>query len=321
MNGRSQDPIISVRGLAKSFDGLPAIRSLDLEVRADQMFGLIGPDGGGKTTLLRILCGLVIPDAGDVQVLGFDSVRDQDRIKDDIGYMPQRFSLYPDLTVAENLRFFADIYSVPRAEREQRTERLMEFSRLAPFARRRAGALSGGMKQKLALSCTLIHTPRLLILDEPTTGVDPVSRGEFWEILAELRRQGVTILVTTPYMDEAARCDCAALMYQGQILTRGTPDQITGQCPHKLIRVYTPKAQVAAQILKESSQYSSVELYGDRVHVAALDLKRDLKSVEQTLQQANIPFSSMEEAEPELEDTFVYLVTHRNENDGLSHSR
>ncbi len=302
------NPLIIVRGLLKSFDGNKALQELDLEIEAGMMFGLIGPDGAGKTTLLRILCGLLLPDSGDVSVLGFSPITEQEKIKSQIGYMPQRFSLYPDLTVRENLRFFADIYGISKTEWRSRYERLMEFSRLGPFVKRKAGALSGGMKQKLALSCTLIHTPKLLILDEPTTGVDPVSRMEFWDILRDLKSQGVTILVTTPYMDEAALCDYAALMYKGKILARGTPGNIVKQFPHSLIRVYTAEAQKASKILKSIDAFESVELYGDRVHVATSDIESSVVLIEETLHKQGIIYSSINETNPNLEDTFVHLV-------------
>ena len=308
MKSRAENSVISVRGLQKSYGELPAIRGLDLEVQSGLMYGLIGPDGAGKTTLLRILCGLILPDGGEVRVMGFDPVGEQDRIKDLIGYMPQRFSLYPDLTVAENMRFFADIYNVPKAEREQTTRRLFQFSRLGPFADRKAGALSGGMKQKLALSCTLIHTPKLLILDEPTTGVDPVSRGEFWDILSELRREGVTILVTTPYMDEASLCHRITLMFQGRALVQGRPEHVTADFPHNIIRIYTDEVQSAGEALKRESGFGSVHLFGDRIHVAVSDVSTSLERIKKALENAQIAFSSIEEAKPDMEDVFVNLT-------------
>lgn len=206
--------MIEVRDLHKRYGATEAVRGLSLSVPGGTICGLIGPDGAGKTTTMRILCGLLRPDGGEASILGHDCARETRAIKDHLGYMPQRFSLYPDLTVAENLRFFADLFAVPRAERAAREVELMEFSRLAPFVGRRAGRLSGGMKQKLALCCTLIHTPQVLILDEPTTGVDPVSRREFWRILRDLAGRGLALLVSTPYMDEAGMCDAVVLMHK-----------------------------------------------------------------------------------------------------------
>jgi len=306
MNDFNGNAVVSACNLRKSFASIEAIRGFDLKLYSGEMHGLIGPDGAGKTTLLRILCGLLVADEGEVRVLGFDPVREQQRIKDSIGYMPQRFSLYPDLTVAENMRFYADIYGVPKSERPQITERLLKFSRLEPFTDRRAAALSGGMKQKLALSCTLIHRPELLILDEPTTGVDPVSRGEFWDILRELRREGVTILVTTPYMDEASLCDRATLMFQGQVLTEGTPDEITADFPHHIVRLYTGAPQDAAEALKRDHDFTSVHLFGDRIHVVVQNAAVGMKRIRKTLEDAHVPFSTIEEAKPDLEDVFVF---------------
>ncbi len=313
MNKAQGEISASLQNLRKAYGPVAALGGVDLQVDSGIMYGLIGPDGAGKTTLLRILCGLVLPDAGEVRVLGFDPLREPEKIKAGIGYMPQRFSLYPDLTVAENLRFFADIYRVPKNERERLTQRLLEFSRLGPFARRKAKALSGGMKQKLALSCTLIHTPKLLILDEPTTGVDPVSRGEFWDILNDLRRQGVTVLVTTPYMDEAARCDRITLMYQGQALSQGSPEEIIGLFPHELIRVYTTRPQSAAAVLRASSSFKSVHVFGDRLHVIAAAASPAGAQIRTQLEKVHLPFSTIAAARPELEDLFVYLVEQRQQ--------
>jgi len=309
-------PLVQVSGLKKSYGSIPALRGADLEVRAGERYGLIGPDGAGKTTLLRILCGLVVSDGGEVRVLGHDPVTETHKIKDGIGYMPQRFSLYPDLTVAENLRFFADLYRVPAAQRESRTARLLEFSRLGPFRDRRAGALSGGMKQKLALSCTLVHTPQLLILDEPTTGVDPVSRGEFWDILDELKaEEGVTQLVTTPYMDEASRCDRVQLMYQGSSLAEGSPAEVAASFPGRLVRVYTADPYAAAGSLKRTGKFQSVQLFGDRIHVvvepaqaAVPGVMAIVAQIRQILEQAAIPFTDLHEARPDLEDIFVQRI-------------
>lgn len=308
MKTASHPAVVAVQELRKSYGMIPALTGLNLEISPGEMYGLIGPDGAGKTTFLRILCGLIVPDAGSAQVLGYDPVLEQNRIKTEIGYMPQRFSLYPDLTVTENLHFFARIFRVRKPEEERLTRRLLEFSRLGAFSDRKAGALSGGMKQKLALSCTLIHTPKLLILDEPTTGVDPVSRNEFWEILEELRSEGVTVLVTTPYMDEAARCDRVSLIYQGRALAGGAPEQITAEFPYALLRVYTSEPHNAAKLLRQQGDFLSVHIYGDRVHVAVVGNTRADDQIRKILNGAKCSFSLIEAAEPSLEDTFVYLL-------------
>lgn len=308
MSVENRDVAIEAADVKKFFGEIPAVLGVDLQVRAGTMVGLIGPDGSGKTTLLRMLCGLLVPDDGALRILGYDPIREWEHCKRDFGYMPQRFSLYPDLTVAENMRFFADVYKLTKAQRRERTARLLKFSRLDSFSHRKAGELSGGMKQKLALSCTLIHTPKLLILDEPTTGVDPVSREEFWTILKELKAEGVTVLVTTPYMDEAALCDWSALMYKGKILAQGTPAQLVAQFPYHLLCVYTPEAQHTAAILKKEESFLGVELYGDRVHIAVEDPQSGRKQVENILRTLFVPFTSIEIGTPGLEDTFVYLV-------------
>jgi ABC-2 type transport system ATP-binding protein len=301
--------VVNVKALRKNYGEVQALRDMNLEVWAGERYGLIGPDGAGKTTLLRILTGLLVPQSGEVRVLGFDPVTQQEKIKSGIGYMPQRFSLYPDLTVAENMRFFADIYHIPKEERQRLTERLLHFSRLGPFVDRRAGALSGGMKQKLALSCTLIHTPKLLILDEPTTGVDPVSREEFWAILNDLRGQGVTVLVTTPYMDEAALCDRVTLVYQGQVLATGTPDEVTASFPRRIVQVFTPQPQEAARALEGVCGSDPAQLFGDRVHLAVNDVEACIQEAKRKLEAVGLPYSSIQEGRPSLEDTFVYLIT------------
>jgi ABC-2 type transport system ATP-binding protein len=222
---------IEVRGLKKNYSGENALSGADFRVRKGGLFGLIGADGAGKTTLLRILATLIDADSGEARVLSCDVKEGLSEIRSRIGYMPQRFSLYEDLSVEENMLFFADVFCVPAWERGGRMERLLKFSRLAAFRDRRAGRLSGGMKQKLALSCALIHTPELLILDEPTTGVDPLSRREFWSILKELNQSGVTILASTPYLDEAAFCDEIALFHQGRVLLAGSPDDLLRSPP------------------------------------------------------------------------------------------
>jgi ABC-2 type transport system ATP-binding protein len=223
--------------------------------------------------------------------------------------MPQRFSLYPDLTVAENLRFFADLFQVPRREREERLEQLLQFSRLGPFTGRLAAKLSGGMKQKLALSCTLIHTPRILMLDEPTTGVDPVSRREFWEILASLRREGVTILVTTPYMDEAARCDRVAFIHKGRILTAAPPADIPGLYTGQLLEVQCRETVAAARVLRECGRFEGVQVFGDRIHLnASGDVEELQRRAAECLSGAGIAVGLIQPVEASIEDVFVELL-------------
>lgn len=259
---------INLEDLHKSHGATPAVRGLSLSVSAGAICGLIGPDGAGKTTTMRVLCGLLRPDRGRASVLGNDCTTAARTVKQHLGYMPQRFSLYPDLTVAENLRFFADLYGVPAQARAERELELMAFSRLEPFRRRRAAQLSGGMKQKLALSCTLIHTPAVLILDEPTTGVDPVSRREFWRILRDLAGRGLAILVSTPYMDEAALCDEIVLMHAGRAISRGTPAAVAASFPRRLLEVTDADLTRAGELLRGAAiDGLEVRRFGDRLHL------------------------------------------------------
>jgi ABC-2 type transport system ATP-binding protein len=262
------DARIRVRDLRKSYGPVPALAGVSLDANGGEIVGLIGPDGAGKTTLMRVLCGLLLPDSGSAEIMGLDCVRDAREIKARLGYMPQRFSLYPDLTVAENIRFFADLFGVRPAERNVREERLMSFSGLGPFRRRRAGHLSGGMKQKLALCCTLVHTPDVLVLDEPTTGVDVVSRSEFWRILEDLARDGLAILASTPYMDEAARFPRIALFHRGRVLASGTPAEITRGFARRLLEVRGPDTERAWRFLRERPPEGVETLrFGDRLHL------------------------------------------------------
>ncbi|MBN2055147.1 ABC transporter ATP-binding protein, partial [bacterium] len=264
--------------------------------------------GAGKTTLLRIICGLLTADRGTVEIFGLDHERRQRQVRDLIGYMPQRFSLYPDLSVNENLVFFATLYGVRRTQRRQRMARLLRFSRLGPFARRRAGALSGGMKQKLALSCTLIHEPRLLLLDEPTTGVDPVSRREFWKILQELRDEGVSILITTPYMDEAARCDRIAFMHHGAILAEAPPAEITNHFHHHIIAFGGRAVRSLRPSLEAMQDIHSVKEFGDHIHVATDNpdsIRRQGAALMVGRPKGEVV---MWDAEPGIEDAFLSLM-------------
>jgi len=217
---------IHTENLSRSFGPLKAVDALNLDVAEGEIFGLVGPDGAGKTTTMRLLTAIMDPSSGDAWVAGHHTAREAEASKENIGYMSQRFGLYPDLTVLENIHFYADIYSVPRRGRDARIEELLDFSNLTPFKKRQAGRLSGGMKQKLGLVCALIHTPKVLFLDEPTNGVDPVSRRDFWRILYKLLRQKVTIFVSTAYLDEAERCNRIGLIHQGRLLAVGTPDEV-----------------------------------------------------------------------------------------------
>jgi ABC-2 type transport system ATP-binding protein len=303
------DAVIRVEGLKKSYGETPALAGVSFSAQKGEMFGLIGPDGAGKTTLMRILTSLIDPDDGEAWVLGLSLRSQAARVREIIGYMPQHFSLYPDLSVGENLRFFADLFGVSRKERIVRTEELLEFSRLGPFVKRRAGALSGGMKQKLALSCALIHTPQVLVLDEPTTGVDPVSRRDFWEMLERLRAGGVTILVSTPYMNEAALCQHMAFIHRGNVLAVGSVEEITALFRGAVFALAGPDLRAIAARLKGKVAPEFVRILGNTVQVIALGERRhDIGALLETMRREGLVTGSVREIPPGVEDSFVTLM-------------
>ena len=300
---------IRAGGLRKRFGALTAVDGIDLAVSQGEIFGLVGPDGAGKITTMRMLCGILDPTEGEAEVAGFDVRRQPEQVKRRIGYMPQRFSLYTDLTVAENLLFFANIYHVPREDRLRREQELLDFSRLAPFRTRLAGDLSGGMKQKLALACTLIHTPAVLFLDEPTTGVDPVSRRDFWKILYSLLREGVTLFVSTPYMDEAERCHRVALMDKGRILICDTPDALKQRMKGDLLELIAHPQRQAKEVISALPEVRGVQVFGDRLHVWVADASRDEPQLLRSLSEQGIQVLASRRAVPGLEDVFVSVLS------------
>jgi len=304
-------PALEVSGLRRVFGDLVAVDGLDLTVAEGEIFGLVGPDGAGKTTTMRMLTGVLPATAGTAQVAGCDVARDRERLKEHIGYMSQRFGLYPDLTVAENIDFYADIYGVPRRDRAARTERLLAFSNLTPFQHRLAGNLSGGMKQKLGLACALIHTPRVLFLDEPTNGVDPVSRRDFWRILYQLVRERVTIFVSTAYLDEAERCNRLALLHQGRLLGLGTPDEVKALMPGALLELRTAAPRRTAALLRGQLRDATVGLFGDRVHLATRTAAATEADARRLLADAGVEVLSLRPIEPSLEDVFVAVLAER----------
>jgi len=260
-------PAIEIRNFSKNYGDIQAVKSINLTIREGELFGLIGPDGAGKTTLMRSICTLLVPDSGSILVDDMDVTNHVAEIRSILGYMPQRFSLYQDLSAEQNLQFFADIFSVPLEEREKRLKELYHFSRLEPFKKRTAGALSGGMKQKLALSCALIHTPNILVLDEPTFGVDPVSRQEFWEILHSIKKEGKTIFVSTAYMDEADQCDRVALMSSGKIVNCDTPDKLKESFKFLLYKLEGDNLRRINEFFKSLPNILNTQLFGDSIHV------------------------------------------------------
>jgi len=297
---------IRAEALTKSFDGVAAVDALTLAVGEGEIFGLVGPDGAGKTTTMRLLTAILDPTSGEAWVAGHHIVRDAEALKEDIGYMSQRFGLYPDLTVMENIDFYADIYGVPRKGRGERIDRLLAFSNLTPFRRRLAGNLSGGMKQKLGLTCALIHTPKVLFLDEPTNGVDPVSRRDFWRILYGLLREKVTIFISTAYLDEAERASRLGLMHKGKLIACGTPDEVKGLMRGALFEVRTPSPRRASALLREQLGADSVGVFGDRVHVVTRDPDQAPARIEAIL--TGLGPVAIRPVEPSLEDVFVSVL-------------
>jgi len=293
--------------LTKLFGTTPAVDSLDLEIRKGELFGLVGPDGGGKTTILRLLAAIMKPSSGKAWVAGHSVIHEGERIKEKIGYMSQKFGLYEDLTVMENITFYADLYAVPAGERPKRIERLLGFSNLTPFTERLAGKLSGGMKQKLGLACALIHTPEVLFLDEPTNGVDPVSRRDFWRILYDLLKEEVTIVISTAYLDEAERCTRIGLIHKGRILMEDTPMEIKKSLGTTMVEVWTDDSRKAAELIRKGEGIEGVSIYGDRLHIA-LENKDLLDSIFQTLRKEGIMVKDHREILPSIEDVFISMV-------------
>ena len=304
----SREPAIRTEGLTKRFGDLTAVDHLDLEVFRGEAFALLGPDAAGKTTTMRMLTGIMDPDAGRAEVLSFDTVKESEAIKERIGYMPQQFGLYDDLTVAENMVFYADIYQVSRAERDKRMPELLGFSNLTPFQDRLARNLSGGMRQKLGLACALIHTPQLLFLDEPTFGVDPISRREFWEILYRLLTGGLTIFLSTAYMDEAERAHRVGLMHYGKLLLVDTPRGIKASFQGELLEARASDMWIARKIVTGHPLVRQALAMGDRLMITVDHAAQATGPLIQVLEDAGLENVSMAPAHPTLEDLFVQVM-------------
>ena len=305
-------PIIETEDLSRDFKHTRAVNSLDLEVQPGELFGLVGPDGAGKTTTLRLLAGLLYITEGSATVTGFDLKTESESIKARVGYMAQEFNLYGELTVAENLRFFSELYDVEPSVIHERTERLLDFASLTEFTGRRASQLSGGMKKKLALACTLIHEPPLLLLDEPTTGVDPISRREFWDILTELYLGGTTIVVSTPYMDEADRCSRVGLMYEGKMIVCDTPQNIRGQIEGDLIELKSADWRRAKGILQNVPGVIEIQTYGEALHILVDSEEKRLAMIEKTLAKNDVTYRELRRAPIRMEEAFLSLISHMN---------
>lgn len=304
MNGSLTDSAVRAEGLVKSYGKVKALGGVSLDVRHGETFGIIGPDGAGKSTLFRLLTSLLVPDEGSARVEGLDTVKDYREIRRIIGYMPGKFSLYQDLTVEENLTFFATIFGTTIRENYRLVEDI--YRQIEPFKDRTAGKLSGGMKQKLALCCALIHKPKVLFLDEPTTGVDPVSRKEFWDMLGRLKNDGITILVSTPYMDEAGRCDRIALMRSGEFLTVNSPEGIIAEFPHRLYSVRSDRMHALLGDLRAYAGTVRAFSFGDSVHLSTGG-EADVEDLEKFLRDRKHNNVTINEVRPSVEDCFMRI--------------
>lgn len=299
---------VVVDGLGRSFEGRAAVEELSFDVKVGELFGIVGPDGAGKTTTLRMLAGVLRPSSGDARVLGRSLVADPEAVKHELAYMPQRFGLYADLTVRENLDFYADLFGVSPAERAERLQRLYRFSGLEPFEDRLAGNLSGGMKQKLGLSCALIHEPRLLLLDEPTFGVDPISRRDLWLIVHEMVARGVTVVVSTSYMDEAERFDRVALLDGGRLLALDAPGALRRGLRGRLLEVRGAPPREARDLLRGLDGVRRAAVFGEGVHAGVDDAGARRGQVERALRQAGYREARVSEADPTMEDVFMERI-------------
>lgn len=304
----SNQPVIQIKNVTRTFKEVEAVSDLSVEIYPGELFGLVGPDGAGKTTTLRILAGLLSLSGGDGWVAGFNLQTESEKVKRKIGYMAQRFSLYAELSVVENLQFFADLYDVPRPQLAGRMESLLEFANLTGFRTRRADKLSGGMQKKLALACCLIHEPEILLLDEPTTGVDPVSRREFWNILSDLHLSGTTIVVSTPYMDEADRCSEVGLMYQGKLIRNAPPKEIRSSLDAEMIVLVPETREGVEDILQSLQGVIEVQTYGEAYHILVEDAKSQIRKIEQLFKKNKRSYRELRVSPPRMEEAFISLM-------------
>ena len=314
----NSERVIETQNLTRTFKNVTAVDGVDLHINRGEVFGLVGPDGAGKTTTIRLLTAILDPTDGWAKVEGFDTVTDPEPIKQRIGYMAQRFNLYGDLSVWENLNFFADVFEMRGVERQERIEMLLDFARLNEFRERRARHLSGGMQKKLALACTLIHTPDILYLDEPTTGVDPVSRREFWNILTDLHLQGITLVVSTPYMDEAERCSRVGMMYQGRLIICDTTGNIKAMVPGQLIALWASDMRRAKEIVSDVPGVLEVQTYGDQLRIFVEEADKMNGRIQAALSPANIDILEMRRTQPRMEEAFISLISRQREENTSS---
>lgn len=302
-------PIISTHSLTRDFKSNRAVDNLDLSIQPGELFGLVGPDGAGKTTTLRLLAGLLNITEGSAEIYGYDLSKEAEAIKPNIGYMAQQFSLYNELTVLENLNFFSELYDLDKKLIDERRERLLKFAGLTDYKKRRAAQLSGGMQKKLSLACTLIHEPPILLLDEPTTGVDPVSRREFWNILSDLHLQGTTIVISTPYMDEADRCSRVGLMYEGRMVICAPPQEIRSKIPGELIELIPSDWRSAQLLISTLPGMLEIQTYGESLHILVDSAARRLPQIRRSLKKEGISYRGLRQIAPRMEEAFISLIS------------
>lgn len=304
----STTPIIITQDLTREFKSNRAVDRLDLTIQPGELFGIVGPDGAGKTTIMRLLAGLLDISDGSAQVAGFDLKKKPESVKPKVGYMAQEFSLYAELSVIENLTFFAELYNLKASQIRERRDNLLEFAGLLDFKQRRAEKLSGGMQKKLSLACTLIHKPPILLLDEPTTGVDPISRREFWNILTDLHLQGTTILISTPYMDEADRCTRVGLMYQGRLIKCAPPQEIRTSIEGELIELIPSDWKQAQQLIEQIQGVNEIQIYGESLHILVDSVDIQLPQIKSTLNEHDIKYHNVRQTSARMEEAFISLI-------------
>jgi ABC-2 type transport system ATP-binding protein len=305
----SAEPAIEARNLTKRFGGAAVVSGVSLDCAPGEVFGFVGPDGAGKTTIMRLLAAVMTPDEGSIAIEGLDAIADPESVRSRVSYMPQRFGLYEDLTVDENIEFFAELFGINPRDREERAAKLLAASGMTPFRKRRAGQLSGGMKQKLGLTCSLIHTPRVLLLDEPTAGVDPVSRRDFWRILFGLRGEGVAIVIATSYLDEAERCTRLGFLREGRMLYCDAPSALKKLMPGEILAISSRQARRVHDVIKGCDGVKGAILMGDSVHVVVDSAARRTDELVRSLAEDRISVDEIERIAPSIEDLFVSLLT------------
>jgi ABC-2 type transport system ATP-binding protein len=312
MNQAANDTVVSVKNLEKRFGDFVAVNQISLSVQRGEIFGFLGPNGAGKSTTIRMLCGILQPTAGEGFVAGFDVVNQSEKIKTHIGYMSQRFSLYEDLSVEENINFYSGIYRIPAAKKEERKEWVLQMAGLKEHRNTKTGILSAGWKQRLSLGCAILHEPPILFLDEPTSGVDPISRRNFWDLIHSMATQGVTIFVTTHYMEEAEYCDRLALIYRGELTATGTPQELKLKLmKEEVLELKSEHPQDLIEPLEKVPGVKEIALFGRGLHLVVDDFHKIQPALEENLRKLNIPTQNLKKIEPSLEDVFVSLIEER----------